>query len=118
MHLLVLVSFLLSSPVTPEELCGDSPSNKVVASIEFEGSEQTQTWVVQNHIQHEPGLRFSCEVWVREKTALENLDIFATVDLNATTTAKGLELRYQFVELPPFFAFPAIKATDQQGPLT
>ena len=50
-----------------------------------------------------------------EKTAFENLDIFTTISLTHREAPGGIVLVYRFVELPSFVAFPAMKATDQQG---
>jgi len=86
-----------------------------VTAIRIEGLESTRPHIVRRYLQHHVDGPFKCQWWREEKAALESLDIFASVDLVVTPSAKGRRLTYRFAELPQFLAFPAIKATDQLG---
>ena len=115
MHFAILVSLLLSVSDGPVDPCSQIEPNTIVSTIEFDGLDHTLPSVVQRYLRHQPGVVFQCDEWAIEKTAFENLDIFATVNLDSTTTPAGVQLTYTFKELPQMFVFPAMKATDQQG---
>ncbi|MBT6433855.1 MAG: BamA/TamA family outer membrane protein [Deltaproteobacteria bacterium] len=115
MYLPLVLSLFFSAPSGAVDPCESIPTSQTITLTEYQGLDLTQTWVVEQYLQHRPGTTFECSLWKKEKTAFENLDIFTTIDLTHKVEPGGIVLVYQFVELPSFVAFPAIKATDQQG---
>ena len=115
MHLLFLLCVALTISNEASDPCSKIGKGSIISTIELHGLEYTKEWVIQRHLQHKKGSLFSCQNWKSEKTALENLDIFASVDLDVNSTENTTLLIYRFKELPQIFVFPAIKATDQQG---
>ena len=115
MHLSLIISLLVVSTDATPDPCQTIPTDQVILASEYEGLELTRTWVVEQYLTHGAGKKFDCAIWTQEKIAFENLDIFASVNLTHRAEPSGIVLVYQFVEWPSFVAFPAIKATDQQG---
>ena len=115
MHLSLIISLLVVSTDATPDPCQTIPTDQVILATEYEGLELTRTWVVEQYLTHGAGKKFDCAIWTQEKIAFENLDIFASVNLTHRAEPSGIVLVYQFAELPSFVAFPAIKATDQQG---
>ena len=115
MHIPLIIGLLLTSAPSQQDPCEGVPTDRAITSVEYVGLDLTQDWVVGQYLKHGAGKTFDCKLWKTEKTALENLDIFTTITLTHRDNPGGIALIYHFVELPSFVAFPAIKATDQQG---
>jgi outer membrane protein assembly factor BamA len=115
MYLPLVLSLLLAAPSGTLDPCKTIPTDQSIIQTEYVGLGLTQTWVVEQYLKHGAGKTFECSLWKKEKSAFENLDIFTTINLSHRLEPGGIVLVYQFVELPSFVAFPAIKATDQQG---
>src|SRR6185436_4059263 len=86
-----------------------------IQSLELEGLKTTHREVVLRELLNKPGEPFSCEAWNREKTRLEDLDVFAEVRLQADTAGGKTALVYSFRELPPYLPFVAMNKTEQDG---
>lgn len=84
-----------------------------IRSKEIEGLETTRSFVVEREFLMES--TFDCALWTQEKDELESVGIFAEVGLKVEPGPEGLTLRYQFKELLPWLALPAMKQSDQVG---
>lgn len=91
--------------------CPASDSAGVIRSIELEGLRTTRREVVYRELGHRAGAPFDCAEWERERTRLEDLDIFAEIRVRSDTG----RLVYTFRELPPYIPFVSILLTDQDG---
>lgn len=115
MHLLIALGLWASLSFSPDRPCPETSRDATITSIEFQGLDTTRPHVVSRALLHTPGAPFLCSQWESELTSLQNLDIFASIELDVTPQPQGLHLTYTFKELPKFFLFPALKATDQNG---
>jgi outer membrane protein assembly factor BamA len=104
----------LSSRAQIPEGCPNIPAGPVQA-VELEGLRTTRPPVVMRELLNAPGAPFDCGKWLREKTRLEDLDIFAEVHVRADTAGGKTSLVYSFRELPPYIPFLAVSKTDQDG---
>jgi outer membrane protein assembly factor BamA len=94
--------------------CPDAPADTVKA-VEVEGLRTTKRPVVMRELLNGSGRPFDCARWIREKTRLEDLDIFSDVRLRFDTAEGGAKLVYSFRELPPYIPFVAAAKTEQDG---
>ena len=115
MHLLLLLNLWASSTFTSPLPCPAVDPGSIISTIAFEGLEVTHPPIISRILRHQRGGPFVCDLWLAEKTSLQNLDIFASIELSVTKEPEGLRLTYYLKELPKVFLFPALKATDQNG---
>jgi hypothetical protein len=94
--------------------CPEIPDARV-QSIELEGLKTTRPTVVKRELINRAGETFSCEDWLREKTRLEDLDVFAEIRIRFDTASGHDALIYSFRELPPYIPFIAMSKTEQDG---
>ena len=50
-----------------------------------------------------------------DKIRLQNLNIFASIDVDAEEDGEGVVLDYEFKEMPPLIPFPAFTFTEENG---
>ena len=86
-----------------------------IGEIRLEGLKTTRTRVVMRELSHKQGGRFACAEWMKEKTRLEDLDIFSEVRLRMDSAGGHFALVYEFRELPPYIPFVAMSKTEQDG---
>lgn len=102
------------SPAGAEAVCRDA-EGKYVTFQEFQGLKTTAADVVVRELRNHPGERFTCAKWEKERTRLEDLDIFSEVSLATAVRDSQVALTYRFRELPPYIPFVAVAKTDQDG---
>ncbi len=98
----------------PDAVCREA-EGRYVTFQDFQGLRTTDAAVVSRELHNHPGDRFTCEKWERERTRLEDLDIFSEVSLEAAVRDSQAALTYRFRELPPYIPFLAVSKTDQDG---
>jgi len=86
-----------------------------IASIGFDGLEQTKPRVVERELLQKVGDSFSQEVFNSEKSRLQDLDLFTDVAVICEPAPDGVALRYQFKEIFRWIPSPAGKKTDRDG---
>ncbi|HNX60495.1 MAG TPA: POTRA domain-containing protein, partial [Spirochaetota bacterium] len=89
--------------------------DSVITGIQLTGLKHTHESVITRLILNRVGNPYNENLWALEKNRLMDLDLFASVSLNVDETTDGIILTYEFVELPSFLPFPAMKRTDQDG---
>ncbi len=87
----------------------------VVASVSLAGLRITRPGVVLQELRQRVGRKFSCRDWEKERNRLKDLDVFASVSLQARSFGDSVALRYRFVELPPYVPLLTVDKTDQDG---
>jgi outer membrane protein assembly factor BamA len=104
----------VSAPADPDAACREA-EGRFVTFQDFQGLRTTDAKVVARELSNHPGDRFSCDKWERERTRLEDLDIFSEVGLETVVRDSQVALTYRFRELPPYIPFVAVSKTDQDG---
>ncbi len=92
-----------------------SANTRSVWKIEHKGLDKTDKYTVDYYLLNRIGSPFSEELWMLEKNALMDLDIFADVELQRDDSGDDTTLIYSYKELPSYLLFPAMKRTDQDG---
>jgi outer membrane protein assembly factor BamA len=103
-----------NSESAPDSLCRQA-EGRTVTFQDFQGLRTTDAAVVARELRNHPGDRFTCANWERERTRLEDLDIFSEVSLETAVRDSQVALTYRFRELPPYIPFLAVSKTDQDG---
>lgn len=106
--IIILLTLLYMSPLNPE-------SGNVIKKIEHRGLKKTKESLVDYYRILKEQELFDPSVWDIEKNRFLDLDIFADVSLEVKKGNDGTELVYNYVELPSYIIFPAMKRTDQDG---
>jgi len=83
--------------------------------MDFQGLRTTSKEVVTRELQNQIGAYFSCSKWEKERERLQDLDIFADVELRPVVRDSQITLTYIFHELPPYIPFIAVAKTEQDG---
>ncbi len=96
-------------------VCLFSADTGSVLKIEHKGLDKTSQYTVDYYLLNRIGEPFSEELWLLEKNALMDLDIFADVELQMVDSGDDTTLIYNYKELPSYLLFPAMKRTDQDG---
>ncbi len=94
--------------------CRSLDSLKIL-TITLDSLHHTHAHVVTRELIHQVGNKFLCADWQREKTRLEDLDIFAEITLHPIRLDSGIDLHYEFHELPSYIPFGTVNKTDQNG---
>ena len=87
----------------------------LVISQDFQGLKTTAQAVVNRELKNKIGDPFTCRKWEAERERLQDLDIFADIELQAVVKDSQVVLHYSFHELPPYIPFVAVSKTDQDG---
>lgn len=82
-----------------------------VASIKFEGLEQTNPRVVERELLNRAGEPYSAEKFELEKRRLQDLDLFTEI----SASCEAATLTYRFKEIFRWIPSPAGKKTDRDG---
>ena len=93
----------------------EKKSEGVIREIRFSGLIYTKGYVVRRELYHREGGKYNPEMWIKEKNALEGLDLFTGVSLKVIEEEDGIVLNYIFTELFRFIVFPSVKRTDLDG---
>ena len=98
-------------------LC-DLPDGARFGGLTVSGLRRVLPEVVSREAGLEPSDPLSCADLERLRAALEGLDLFAEVSVDAAPSAAdpaAREVRVAVVELPPFLPMPSAKTSDQDG---
>ncbi len=107
---------MLSAPASAEALTCEQLEGERIAERTLVGLEHTHAYVVERELVTRVGQPLACSDWERERRHLEALDLFSEFDLSVEAVGEnGVELVYDFRELPQYFIFPAMKSTDING---
>lgn len=99
----------------------------VISDIQFEGLKHTKAPVVERELENKVGEPFSAEKFDREKSKLQDLDLFTEisvscdfvqtkdVDGQSQKPSTGVLLKYSFSEIFRWIPAPAGKVTDRDG---
>lgn len=112
--LLAVLACALPAGADPDAACREA-EGRYVTFQDFQGLRTTDAKVVARELRNHPGERFTCAKWERERTRLEDLDIFSEVGLETVVRDSLVSLTYRFRELPPYIPFLAVAKTDQDG---
>jgi len=89
---------------------------KPVASISLSGFRVTKEYVIQRELRLQAGDPFSLEELRADVVRLQNLNVFASIDVSpATAPGDAVALEYTFKEMPSFIPFPAFTFTEENG---
>ena len=108
---ILITVFIISTAVSRVS----ADDHGIIAGIKITGLSRTRESVVKRVLLNRVENPYNEDLWALEKNRLMDLDLFASVSLDVDKTPDGIILTYEFVELPSFLPFPAMKRTDQDG---
>lgn len=113
----ILLFLLFPSAVLAEidEAAFSRYNGKPVVGITFTGNNSTRDFIIEREIEIAVGDTFSSQVLVEGEQNLENLGIFGSIIVVVTERPDGVELEYQFREMPPFIPYLAFRYTEENG---
>lgn len=98
------------APLRLEDLDG-----RPVRNVWWSGNNVTRDHVISRELQIRVGEPFSASTALADRQALENLGIFAKIDIEATPVEGGVEVEYQLVEMPSYIPYLAFRFTEVNG---
>ena len=94
----------------PSEFAG-----RPVTAINLGGHKVTKEHVIRREIRQGIDDPFDLATLQADKLRLQNLNIFASIDVDAEEDGEGVALDYEFKEMPPLIPFPAFTFTEENG---
>jgi outer membrane protein assembly factor BamA len=86
-----------------------------VTRLELVGHEATKDFVVERELRTEVGQPFRLATLEADLVRLENLNIFASVDVISEADTDGLALELELKEMPPVIPFVSFQYTEENG---
>ena len=90
-------------------------AGRPVTAINLGGHKITKEHVIRREIRQGLDEPFDLAMLQQDKTRLTNLNIFASIDVDAVEDGEGVALDYEFKEMPPLIPFPAFTFTEENG---
>jgi outer membrane protein insertion porin family len=97
----------------PEDL--GAWQGKVVRGIELSGHKTTKEYVIRREIRVKAGEPLDIEVVRADVQRLDNLSIFAQIEVEAAEAGDGVALTYVFKEMPSWVPLVAFIYTEENG---
>ncbi len=115
--MMVLVGIFLpgSGPLAQEDVIVAEPWGAIIGELRFEGLNRTREYIVTRELRSKVGEPCLRENLTKEKQNLQQLDIFASVDVEAELGPDGVIVHYVFHELVILLPSIAIKFSDETG---
>jgi len=88
---------------------------QIVKQISIHGNQITKEYVVAREIWTAEGNPLDPELVREDIVRLQNLSVFGSVEVKPIAAEGGVELDYQFTEMPWLIAYPAGKYTEENG---
>jgi outer membrane protein assembly factor BamA len=88
---------------------------QIVKHITIRGTHVTEDYVVAREIWTDRGKPLDPELVNDDIARLQNLSIFGSVVVEATSVEGGVDLDFQFTEMPWLIPYPAVKYTEENG---
>jgi outer membrane protein insertion porin family len=104
-----------SGSLAQEDVVVAEPWGATIGELRFEGLNRTREYIVTRELVSKVGEPCLRENLDKEKQNLEQLDIFASIDINAVPGPDGVIVHYEFTELIILLPSVAIKFSDETG---
>jgi len=117
-RLAVLAVLAVAAPTTAAELDREQLERfegRPVTRLELVGHEVTKDFVVERELETGVGQPFCLATLEADLVRLENLNIFASVDVTPEADADGLALELELKEMPPLIPFVSFQYTEENG---
>lgn len=88
---------------------------QTIAEIRLAGHRITRDYVITREIWSHEGDPLDPDLIAEDIIRLENLAIFGSVTVTPTASESGVELDFEFTEMPWIVPYPAIKWNEQNG---
>ena len=88
---------------------------RTVTAVELVGYETTRDEVIRREIQTRVGEPLSPRTVADDVQRLDNLSIFAQIQVTAEPDGEGVRLTYRFKEMPPWIPWLGFSYTEQDG---
>jgi len=115
MMALVAVCLPGSLCLAQEDVVVAEPWGALIGELRFEGLSRTKEYIVTRELLSKVGEPCLRENLAKEKQNLEQLDIFASIDINAVPGRDGVIVHYVFHELVILLPSVGIKFSDETG---
>ena len=98
-----------------EDVVVAEPWGAIIGELRFEGLNRTKEYIVTRELLSKVGEPCLRENLAKEKQNLEQLDIFASIDINAVPGPDGVIVHYKFYELVILLPSVGLKISDETG---
>jgi outer membrane protein insertion porin family len=115
MMALVAVCLPGSVCLAQEDVVVAEPWGAIIGELRFEGLNRTKEYIVTRELLSKVGEPCLRENLAKEKQNLEQLDIFASIDIKAVPGPDGVIVHYEFYELVILLPSVGIKFSDETG---
>jgi len=115
MMVLVAVCLPGSLCLAQEDVVVAEPWGAIIGELRFEGLNRTKEYIVTRELVSKVGEPCLRENLAKEKQNLEQLDIFASIDINAVPGPDGVIVHYKFHELVILLPSVGLKFSDETG---
>ena len=88
---------------------------QIVKAIKVRGTHITKDYIVTREIWTDEGKALDPDLVREDITRLENLSIFGSVVVTPKAVTGGVELNFDFTEMPWLIPYPALKYTEENG---
>ena len=93
----------------------DALDGKVVEQILVQGLRKVQEPVVLRQMKSKVGEQYSASNVAKDRERLDRMALFSKIAIEALSGANGVILRVELKETAPYFPYPAIGVTAEQG---
>jgi len=104
-----------SGSLAQEEVVVAEPWGAIIGELRFEGLNRTKEYIVTRELRSKVGEPCLRENLDKEKQNLEQLDIFAGIEIKAVPGPDGVIVHYEFHELFVLLPSVGIKFSDETG---
>lgn len=88
---------------------------ETIAEIRLQGNRVTRDFVITREIWSEEGDPLDPDLVAQDITRLENLAIFGSVIASTSRVENGVQLDFEFTEMPSILFYPAVAWNEQNG---